>query len=273
MNHQEEKKQLRDTKNLSESIVAKIKERGLIPRPRWRFILKNWAIWLSGAAALLIGAMAFSVILYLFKYNTWDIYQNTVLSGAKFFLLTLPYFWLLFLALFVFIAYYNLRHTRGGYRYRLYLIIIVPILISIILGMFFFAAGWGQKIDSILGRHAPFYGQVFNRQMMFWFNPEEGRLAGVVVEVSADRQDFLLLDPVGETWTVLSRSGKAFPSFVKSDEAVNVLGSAIDDNEFVASFVKPVGPGREFFMRPEMREKRSCLSGDCRRLEPRFLHQ
>lgn len=273
MNHQEKQKQIDKSDNLSEKIIAEIKGQGLAPLPRWRFIAKNWAIWLSGALALLIGAAAFSVIIYLFKYNTWDIYQESALSGAKFFLLTLPYFWLLFLSLFIFIAYYNLRHTKGAYRYRLYLIIIVPILASIVLGMIFFTVGWGKKIDGVLGRHAPFYSQVFNRQMIFWFNPEQGRLSGVVSGLSIDGQDFFLLDPAGETWHVFRDEDYVFPSFVETGEAVNVLGELEGDKEFEASFIRPVGPGRDFFMRPHLREKRPCRTGDCQGLEPRFFHQ
>ena len=39
-------------------LLDKMKADGLSPKPRWRFLLQNYVIWISGALALLIGAAA-----------------------------------------------------------------------------------------------------------------------------------------------------------------------------------------------------------------------
>lgn len=246
-------------------ILAQIKNNKLAPKPRWRFLLKNYMVWLSGVAALLVGAAAVSVMIYLFKYNDWEVCRQTHKSLAEFFLLTLPYFWLLFLGFFVFVIYYNLKHTKHGYRYPLYALILVSVAASIILGSGFFLMGWGEKIDDILGRRMPFYGQVMNRQMAFWFNPEEGRLTGIVVDLPDERGYFYLVDPVGGNWQILSLRDRRRPEFLLEGQPVNLIGQVLSDYQFQAEMVRPLISGKEF-----LRKKHSCPNNACPFSRDRF---
>lgn len=239
-------------------ILAQIKNNQLAPKPRWRFLLKNYMVWLSGAVALLVGAAAVSVMIYLFKYNDWEVCRQTHKSLAEFFLLTLPYFWLIFLGFFVFVIYYNLKHTKHGYRYPLYALILVSIAASVILGSGFFLMGWGEKIDDILGRRMPFYGQVMNRQMSFWFNPEEGRLTGVVIDLPDERGYFYLVDPVGGNWQILSLRDRRRPEFLLEGQPVNLIGQVLSGYQFQAEMVRPLVSGKEF-----LRKKHACPSNAC----------
>ena len=244
-------------------ILARIKTNKISPKPRWQFLLKNYVIWLAGILSLVIGAAAVSVLIYLFRHNNWDIYDQTHKSLWEFFLLTLPYFWFIFLGFFVFVVYYNLKHTKHGYRYPLYAIVLISVVFSFILGSGFFLIGWGEKIDNVLGRQAPFYGQVLNRQLTFWFNPAEGRLAGVVVDLR-DNKSFYLVDPTGDNWEIFYRADRQSPEFLKIGEPVNLIGQIIEDNKFQAEIIRPLMPGREFFKRPEIRDRHpECFTGNC----------
>ena len=49
---------------LSEKVLKEIKEKKIEPAPRWQFLLKDYFVWLSFAASVIIGAIAFCVILY-----------------------------------------------------------------------------------------------------------------------------------------------------------------------------------------------------------------
>lgn len=250
-----------------QKLAEKIKEDKIAPKPRWHFLLKDYVVLAAGALALLIGAAAVSVMIYLLKNNGWELREETHKSVIEFFLLTLPYFWIIFLGIFVFILYYNLKHTKKGYRYPVWLIALAGVLASIILGSVFYLFGLGKKIDNILGRSAPLYEKVMNRQLSFWFNPKEGRLAGIIASQVVDG-NFYIVDLDGNAWQILIRGASAdphFPDFLKAGEPVNLIGQIIKDNKFRADFIRPLVPGRGFFDRPEIRDTREhCFANDCR---------
>jgi len=253
------------TDNFDQELIAKIKEDKIAPKPRWHFLLKNYMVWISGGLALLIGAAAVSVMIYLFKYNNFPLHTAAHKTFGEFFLLTLPYFWIIFLGLFIFIIYYNFKHTKRGYFYSLPLVVAASILASLSLGLLFHELGIGRMIDDVLGRQAPFYGQVFNRQLDFWFSPEEGRLTGVVID-AGDAKSFYLLDPAGESWQVFAAADSQFPK-IRIGLPISAVGKVSNENKFYAEIIRPAGqPGQGFFAHPRMRdgERFDCHLDDCR---------
>lgn len=251
-----------ETNNFDQKLVAKIKEEKIAPKPRWHFLLKDYVIRITGTISLLIGAGAVSVMIYLFKYNGWEIQEQTNKNFWEFFLLTLPYFWIIFLGFFIFVLYYNLQHTKRGYRYSLWFIIATSILSSVLLGGVFFLLGLGEKIDNVLGEQAPFYNTVINRHLNFWFNPEEGRLIGIVNATNEDRS-FELIDPSGEAWQVIASPRALVPEIIKLKEPVDLVGRILEQGKFEADIIRPLRPGRGFLSRPHMRGAGPCRSGKC----------
>lgn len=234
------------TENLEKKILDKIKKESLAPTPRWHFLLKEWLVWLLGGLSLLVGAAAVSVMLYLSKNNDWMIYEQVGRSFASWFLLSLPYFWLIFLAIFVIILFYNLKHTKQGYRYPLVLIATAAVFASILLGSIFSIFGLGEKIDSVLGRQAPFYDHLFNPHIEVWSHPEEGLLAGLVVSRPNSAQ-FTLVDRDKGEWNVV---------YSEKDEALVIIGQPLraigrmnGQGNFSADKIMPMRPGKEFFRR------------------------
>jgi len=230
-------------------LLAKIKDEKINPKPKWQFLLKDYTVWLAGVIALLIGAAAFSVMLYLFKYNDWEIYSQTKKTFLEFFILTLPYYWFIFLGLFILIISYNFKHTKKGYRYSGWMLIIASIFLSIILGSIFFLAGLGEKLDDILGRQAPFYDQIFNRHVDFWSHPDEGRLSGLVLGF-VNNGEFILIDRGQEQWLVSTEKSEAVEgAVVKVGEPIRLLGEETGDHLFRADEILPINAGRNFFHR------------------------
>lgn len=236
--------------DFDEKLIAKIKGENIAPRPRWHFLLKDYAVWVSGALSLLVGGAAISVIIYLLKYDD-AVFRVLPRAGWwEIILLTLPYFWLLFLGLFIFILYYNLKHTQRGYRYPVWLIISASIVMSGILGGVFHSLGLGERIDRTLGRRAPFYDRVFNPQVDFWSRPEEGRLAGLVS--GREGRYISLVDRNREAWIARLAIGDGYPEeFIAVGEPVHLVGKIAGDHQFIAERVLPAGPGRDFFRRFE----------------------
>jgi len=246
-----------------EKLLGKIKKDKLEPRPRWQFLLKSYTLYIAGVLALLIGALAVAVMIYLFNFNDWHLYRQAKIGFGEFFLLTLPYFWLLFLALFVFIVYYNLKHTKRGYRYPGILLIGALIILSIILGTVFYSWGFGEKIDTILGKSAPFYGHVFNPQIDFWSQPEEGRLAGLIIRLN-ETGDFVLLDRELKEWSVSVDSEINHDIALALKQPLRLLGKRIGDSEFLANqILMPPRSGQGFFRglenRPRHRRMKNFL--------------
>lgn len=237
-----------DREKLSDKILDKIKNTKIEPKPRWYFLMKNYTLYLFGALALIFGALGMSVLIYLLKYNDWQSGLH-IDNFLGFILMTLPYFWIIFFTLFVFIIYYNIKHSQKGYRYPAYLIISFAFLASVILGEIFFVAGFGEKIDDILGRKAPLYKEMFNPQMNFWFNPEAGRLAGLIF--FEENADIYLIDHSGKIWNILLVEESKVNIVDRSNPSpAHLLGQVIAENVFEAKMIEGARPGKSFMNRP-----------------------
>ena len=153
--------------NLSKKIIEKIKEEHIQPKPKWQFSLKAYLVWLLSALSLFIGSLAFSVVLYLIINNDWDVYVHITDNLIKFTILSLPYLWIVLLLLFVIISYYNFKHTKKGYKYHFYIILLSSILLSIIFGSLLYSIGVGRALDNILAVKMPMYEKlIFDRKGM-----------------------------------------------------------------------------------------------------------
>jgi len=244
-------------------LVDRIKQEKISPYPRWRFLLKAYMVWVAGALALICGSLAVTVMIYLLRFNNWEIRENTHKSLGEFILLTMPYFWFIFLGLFIFILYLNIKHTKKGYRYPVWLIALAAILASIVIGSLLSLTNLGERIDNIFGSKAPFYDRVINRQMHFWSQPEEGRLTGLVQTVSSSKS-FLIIDPQGRSWEVFSLN-REFPlELLSQGIPLNLIGEINESGQFEAEVIRPVGPGKGFLKRPPLpHEGRICPQPNC----------
>ncbi len=231
--------------DFAQRLVAKLDADQLAPRPRWQFLLKDYALWLSGISALLLGAAAFAVIIYLLQYSDWEMASQTEQGFSEYLLLTLPYFWLACLALFIFILNYNLRHTGRTYRYHWLLISSASVVASLFLGILLYAGGWGDKIDDVLGAKLPSYGQVINRHMIYWNQPQSGRLSGVVSRISPAGEVFLVA-PDGSEWQVFATSGPLVEYEFQVGDPIRAVGRARSEGSFQIHIMKKVHPGRAF---------------------------
>jgi hypothetical protein len=237
-------------------LLAKIKEEKISPKPRWQFLLKNYVIWSFGFISLIIGAAAISVMIYLFRFNDWEIYEQTRKTVLEYFILTLPYFWFIFLGIFIFIIFYNLKHTNKGYRYSGFLLASASIILSIILGTIFYAAGLGKSLDDILGRRAPFYDQMINRHLNFWSQPQEGRLSGLIIAQNKV-DEFILVDRRQEEWLIQIIG--AVPNsheMIIIGQPIRLLGEEVDKKIFRVDKIFLANTGRGFFHRFDNRPPR-----------------
>ena len=78
--------------NIAKKVLEQIKSKGILPKPRWRFLLKDYLIWLFFGLTIIVGSLASSIIIFMVRSNDWDLYNRLHLP---FFLKTLPYFWII----------------------------------------------------------------------------------------------------------------------------------------------------------------------------------
>ncbi len=253
-------------------VLDKIKEDKLKPVARRYFVLKNYLVWAIGVLALLASSAALAVMTYLFQFNDFALRREINKSTLEILFLTLPYFWIIFLAAAIFIVYYNVKHTKTGYRYPFWLVTVVVFSASIILGALFSSFGWDEKLDETLARRAPLYGTMINPHVDFWSNPEEGRLVGLATS-EVEGNIFNLIDRDGNVWLVYLRSETEGKAVVVSGYPIRLLGNIKDKMEFEADMVLPLMPGKGYFRgmhtgpRGEMINATmtpGCFEGGCR---------
>jgi len=231
--------------NLSEKILKQIESKKLSPKSKWVFILKNYIFWFIFIVFLFLGSLSFAVIIYMFKVSDWSLYLHAGDGVFEFFLLSLPYFWFLFLILFIILAFYNFKYTKRAYRYGGFLLVFVSILISIFLGTTFYALGMGEKIDIAFSDNISFYHQMREKRARMWLNPEKGFLAGTILNLE-DKDNFILNDLNGQKWTIdYDRTELKLPFSLYSGEKIKIFGEKTGDFNFKAEIIRPLFGGRK----------------------------
>lgn len=238
-------------KDITQTVLETIKDKKIIPRPKWEFVMKNYFIWTVSIISLIIGSFAFAVIIYMFKNNDWDLYQQIGKNLLNFTLATLPYLWLIFLSLFIFLAYYNFKHTKSGYKYKLNLVIGGSIITSIILGILFYNIGFGQAIDNIFDEKIPVYRRLMMHRAAIWHQPDKGLLFGTIESIQAPDR-FKLRDLKNNPWIVIHPSKDLRPLLILNQGLrIKIFGEKINDDSFKAKEIRPLRkiPKKMFFNR------------------------
>ena len=141
--------------NFSENIIKEIEARGIVPKPRWYFLVSRGSFWLLAICSVAIGAIAFAVAVFVFLDNDGisAVGEALIIDVAQ----SIPFIWLFVLALFSACAYFGFRHTRTGYRYATSLVVLAVIVMSIVLGIVLDEFDFGQRVHRYLLTHTPLY--------------------------------------------------------------------------------------------------------------------
>lgn len=226
---------------LSKSIIGKIKKKQIKPTPKWVFLLKNSFIWGLFVLSVLFGSIALSIIFFQYRDAGWDIYSQMGEGVVEFVLLALPYFWIILMIGFIVLAYYNFRHTKTGYRYNVFAIVGLSLMISLILGSTLYASGFSEKLENLF-QEIPHYEKLHFGKQMLWQRPGEGLLAGTVLRVQKDKI-FLLQDFKRQVWEVDAKDAKIGPGvMLEKGQRIRMIGEKAGDHEFRAFRIAPWKP-------------------------------
>lgn len=226
----------------SQAILNKIKTEKIKPKARWEFLLKDYFVWILSIVFLVVGGLVVAVIIHVLNNNDWDLYEHLSNNFLKFVLITLPYFWIILLILFIFVVYYNIRHTKQGYHYSLVLIVIASIVASIALGSAFYNLGLGRKLNTLLTETVGPYSRVFCHNTVVWHRPELGMLVGEVIAV--EDQVCYLVDINNNKWEIITtRTNFSQGYTLMPGDRVKVLGKMISPGRLEAMEIRPIQCG------------------------------
>jgi len=225
---------------ITNEVLEKIKQDKIQPRPRWEFLMKDYVVWSLFAIFVVLGGLAVSVIIFMLTSHDWDIYRYLDKSFIEYFLLSVPYFWIILIFGILAIAWLDFRNTKKGYKYDFAKIGLINIVASILLGVVFYYSGVGLKIEQVFSDNLPFYQAIHPmRKADVWENPDKGLLIGEITDI-IDDQTFNLRDLNNENWIVscikcLWRGG------LKKEQGmvVKVLGEKTSEDTFQVFDVRP----------------------------------
>ncbi|HVM91132.1 MAG TPA: hypothetical protein VMU11_04545 [Verrucomicrobiae bacterium] len=241
---------------LAEKVLEQIEEKQVAPRPRWVFLAKNIAFWSLWVLSLLIGAAALAATLFALTNAGWEFRDVTHPEIVSFLMENIPVLWIVALCLMLVLGIENLRHTKSGYRYPMFVLFALNLLGSAALGYGLFRLGAGQFVDEDLGSHIPFHRPMLVVQEHNWTRPQRGLLSGAVTDVDGDFKQFTIKTFDGIVWTVSGADvGDIGRDVLIHAPVVRVVGVPLQEDAtntvFHACFVFPwVVTGGTFPMQP-----------------------
>lgn len=232
---------------ISKNTLKKIKKENIKPIPKWQFLLKDSFIWGLFVFNLIFGSIGFAISLYLLSNNDVLLDYSLVTNVWEWIILSIPVAWILLTVIFVFIAYYNFKHTSGGYRFNVVKILLMNIVVSVVLGVVINGLGLSQRLNTMFSDNIPFYNHTMDLRSEVWMRSESGYLAGTIIQMDSDTKIITLEDLNGKIWNISYQDAivKGRVVLVLGEE-IKIVGKIVSDNVFEASEIRPwAGNGRQ----------------------------
>lgn len=250
--------------DLKSQVMDKIKCESVHPHSRSFFKLKEFFIKAVLVVLIMIAAVAVSITTFSLIYGNYALYEITHRSFWLFLMDILPYVWLIIFTLMVFVAIYNVRCMKTGYRYALWKIIGGTLLLSLSTGLALHLFGLGFFLDQKFGHIFSNYDSQENREIKFWQNPDGGRIVAVLDgEISEGVSVITVSDIRGGVWrTNIIDLNPHDLELLNNGKKVRMVGQIIksDTSEFHACGVFPWIFDHEY-SRSELRELRDVAKG------------
>lgn len=225
--------------SISEKVLKTIEDNDIRPRARWKFVIKNTVIWFVGLLAIIAGTLGVSTLLHLIQDNDWNVYQYFGRTFFEHVLAVFPYFWLVALAAFVFLAYILIRRTRTGYRYTTLVFITTILSTSVLLGVIFFMFGTGEYVENTLSENIGVYAALPHNKLSIWNKPRIGLLSGTITEIEGT-DEFILNDFTNQEWMIIEDNTEWQNKNLRTLGArIKLLGAYENNGVFIATEIRP----------------------------------
>lgn len=220
---------------ISEKALEKIKESGIKPISKKVFNIKKVTFWTLVVLSIFIGSASFAIILSILVNNDWQLYHQ---FGLGFIFNTLPYFWLICLAIFAVLAEYYYRKTLFGYKHTIISIVGLYITITIASGGIFQLIGIGNRMEYYLFSNVSVYHNLRVNNSKFWDNPEEGLLSGRIIEI--DDNIVRVVDRNNKIWLIDVPDDAI--SLIEIGQVIKIVGNRTELDSFKADYIRSFSP-------------------------------
>jgi hypothetical protein len=161
-------------------------------------------------------------------------------SKLEFLLGLAPFFWIISLIIFLFIAMIGIKKSKKGYKISYTKILSFSALFSILAGTLFFIGGGGEWLDNVFSAKVGFYEGVETKKINLWSMPENGHLAGIITDIGETKIE--LTDFNNQIWTIDIEQAKIPRSVqIVEGEKIKIIGEIISPDVFLAKQLRPWG--------------------------------
>jgi hypothetical protein len=222
---------------LEKKVLEAIAARHLVPRPYFVFLARRSVFWLLAVISIVLGGLGVAVLLFAISdyYATgWRTLDNMPYDDL---IVSIPAIWLVSIGLFTASAYYGLRNTRRGYRFRPAYIVALCLAASIGLGAMFHLFQLGRTVNGILAANFDFYLQQTAVPFDYWSRPGEGFLGGTVESVDGKRS-LSLKDFHDKVWLVdISGATVSLDNPIEDEGDIAIRGIRTGPSAFRAEMI------------------------------------
>ena len=189
--------------------MNKIKKDNIKPISKKYFIFRKILINIFLAFSILIWALSVSIVFwYLFEA---DWFLSHKLGLLKITMNFLPVFWILFLIVSITISYFNFKNTEKGYKFYLWQIVLLNILLSFIIWTLFYFTWFSQIVEEKIQNNLPKYRELLvwdkiSRMKQVWQNEEKGLLLWQIISPLLTKEglgEVKLKDTNSKIWNIL----------------------------------------------------------------------
>ncbi len=214
---------------LSEKILDRIKEDKIRQRPKWFFSVKSILVWTTLILAISFGSVIFSLVIFWFL--------NGILFGIKSILFT-SFIWFFLLIIILYFSYYNFSNTERGYKYPFLKVVAFIFFCSLLMGYLIYKFNGSSIIDDSIHENIRAYQSLDRSTKDNWIRPEEGFIAGNIIEI-INEKEFILRDFNSKEWLVKNNGEN-----ILITEEVRIIGKKVTEDVFEACEVFPWLPPR-----------------------------
>jgi len=222
--------------NISDKVLNKIKKEQLKPLPVWQFRLRDGGQWVGFGLVVLLIILAVGLLWYFWSEGPW-LHGGRFGFGFGLFFGRMPLVLLSVVLLGGLLALLDFQNIGRGYRISFLKIALILLFVGIVLGGSLNYFGASQRMDRFFSS-SPLYQDRESYMREVWLRPNEGLLAGEIVNIKNDF-NFGLRDYNGKNWNVDARRAIWRHNLrPEMNLKIKMVGSATEDI-FIAQEVRP----------------------------------
>lgn len=221
-----------------ENILQQIEKEDIKPLPKWYFTSKNIVFWLSFLLMSVLGSVAFAIVLFSIQQADFQLLSHFKHSKIETVLTLIPYFWLSGLFLFTILGIFSFSKFKKSYKFSIWHIVEVNIVISAIMGTLVFLSNGAQFLERKFADTVPSYVSIEEQKTQHWMQPDKGFLAGKIVSSKTDT--LYIIDFYAKKWHVYYHDIFIPPVLkLQKNVKIKIMGNKLTDSTFQANQLRP----------------------------------